>query len=167
MDNTYFTALIGVFSTLLGVFIGWGLSLQSYKIGRTVVYGTLTVRKEDILSNDSKTEYIVRCVVHNSRQIPVILDNFSLEIRPCNSSKTSIQRIIEPEINYYIVNGVKIGAETSVKPQFIHPRTLQEFSFKIVDADQSVMKSKLTLIAFDEKHKKQRFKLYDGTKGQK
>ena len=166
MDSTCLAALIGVIGTLMGIVIGWLLSLQSYKIGRTVVYGSLIVKKDNLVQTN-KTDYIVRCVVHNSRQIPVILDNFSLEIKSCNSAKTSIQRIIEPEVNYYMINGIKIGAETSVKPQFIHPRTLQEFSFKIVDADQSIMKSKLTLIAFDEKHKKQRFQLYDGTKGQK
>lgn len=166
MDSTCLAALIGVIGTLMGIVIGWLLSLQSYKIGRTVVYGTLIVKK-DILVQTNKTDYIVRCVVHNSRQIPVILDNFSLEIKTCNPAKTYIQRIIEPEVNYYTINGIKIGAETSVKSQFIQPRTLQEFSFKIVDADESIMKSKLILIAFDEKHKKQRFQLYDGTKGQK
>ena len=46
MDSTCLAALIGVIGTLMGIVIGWLLSLQSYKIGRTVVYGTLIVKKD-------------------------------------------------------------------------------------------------------------------------
>ena len=161
MDANYFAALIGVLGTLFGTVAGWFLSLQSYKIGRTVIHGKLIVN-HNILPDKNETVYLVRCVVHNSRQIPVILDDFRLEKKTCNPTVTTIMRIVEPDVKYHDINGIKIGAELALKPLFIEPRTLQEFSFRIPEADCNITKCKLTLIAYDEKHKKQKFKIYDG-----
>lgn len=83
-------ALIGVGGTLLGTLIGWILNSQSYRVGKTKIYGTLvtTVKIPPASMTGGVTkakctgpEYSINCVATNSRQIPVILESFYLKCK--------------------------------------------------------------------------------------
>jgi len=63
-----------------------------------------------------------------------------------------------------MANGLKISAQIALQRQYIHPHTLHEFSMKIGCFDPEIQFSRLTLVAFDERHKRHKFLVYDGWK---
>lgn len=167
-------ALIGVGGTLLGTLIGWILNSQSYRIGKTKIYGTLvtTVKVPPVSMTGGVTkakctgpEYSINCVATNSRQIPVILESFCIEMQTDRNTKPIRLSVYEPEDDCCtMANGLKISAQIALRRQYILPRTLHEFSMKIGCSDPQIQFSRLTLIAYDERHKAHRFLLYDGLK---
>lgn len=171
MDNII-TAIIGVCGTLAGTLLGWFLNAQSYKIGKTKIYATFvqstTVPAISIGASGPtrpekpKTEYLFRCIASNSRQIPVILENFHVEMRRDRRSKPVILPVIEPETKYTNVNGIQIGAKLTLPRQLIPPHTLYEFAFRVDYTNPDIQDSRLELIAYDERHKRRRFLLYNG-----
>lgn len=176
---TTITALIGVCGTLIGTLLGWILNSQSYRIGRTKIFSTFTVstklppvilsasKTEDYTSKRQKrpeTEYLFQCVAINSRQIAVLLENFSVEMRATRRAKPIRLSVVEPEIEYADIGGLKIGAQLALPRKVIPPRTLYEFIFKVDYHKPDIQYSRLELIAFNEKHRCQRFLLYDGLK---
>lgn len=173
MDATI-TTLIGVGGTLIGTLLGWILNSQSYRIGRTKIFATFVTRtsvppfKEgnNVQQHRKKptTEYIFQCVAINSRQIAVLLDNFYVEMRATPHAKPIKLSVVEPEIEYVEVGRIKVGAQLAFPRQIIPPRTLYEFTFKIDYDNPDIQYSRLELIAFNEKHKRQKFPLYDGLK---
>ncbi len=172
--NGIITALIGVCGTLTGTLLGWFLNSQSYRIGKTKIYATfvtsLTLPAISIDGSTPKhhskptTEYLVQCVASNSRQIPVILSNFHVEMSFDRHTKPVILPVVEPEVEYSDMNGIKVGAVLALPRQLIPPHTLYEFTFKIDYSKPDIQYSRLDLIAYDEKHKKHKFHLYNGLK---
>ena len=118
-------ALIGVGGTLLGTLIGWILNSQSYRVGKTKIYGTLvtTVRVPPVSMTGDVTkakstgpEYSMNCVATNSRQIPVILENFCIEMQTGRNAKPIRLSVYEPEDNCCtMVNGLKISARVALR----------------------------------------------------
>lgn len=167
-------ALIGVCGTLAGTLLGWFLNSQSYKIGRTKIYATfVTSTSLPAASLDGsapkhqerpKTEYLIQCVASNSRQVPVILSNFHVEMALDRHSKPINLSVVESEIKYTDVNGLKIGVQLALPRQLIPPHTLCEFEFKVDYSKPDIQYSRLKLVAYDEKHKRHEFLLYDGLK---
>ncbi len=167
-------ALIGVCGTLAGTLLGWFLNSQSYKIGKTKICAAFFISTSlPTISLDSsipqnqespKTDYLIHCVVSNSRLVPVILSNFHIEIVLDCHSKPIILSVVEPEIKYTDVNGLKIGAQLALPRQLIPPHTLYEFEFKVDYCKPDIQYSQLKLVAYDEKHKRHKFLLYNGLK---
>lgn len=165
-------ALIGVGGTLLGTLIGWVLNSLSYRIGRTKIYGTLvttvTVPSMSITGDSSKDrqsgpKYSMNCVAINSRQIPVILESFCMEMQTDRNKEPIRISVYESEDGCCTMeNGLKVSAQIALRRQYILPRTLYEFSMRIGCSDPQIQFSRLTLIAFDERHKRHKFLIYDG-----
>lgn len=173
MDSST-TALIGVLGTLAGTILGWFLNSWAYKLGRTQIYATL-VRTVEVpmavpdgstakRSSKPKREYSFRCVASNSRQIPVYLENFHVEVR--NDKRSGIERLFvyEPELSYAETGSVRIAARVALGRQIIPPRTLYEFAFSLSDCDPEIEYSKVVLVAYDERHKCRKFVIRDGRK---
>lgn len=168
------TTLIGVFGTLAGTLLGWLLNAQSYKIGRTKIFATLVTSVEipPARAGDGPqarrcgavTRYLFQCVALNSRQIPVILENFYVEMRTSRCAEPVCLRVLKEKTDYTEVNGLKIGAEVALPRQYIPPRTLHEFTFRVDYRQPDIQYSRLELVACNERHKRQRFLLYDGWK---
>lgn len=165
-------ALIGVGGTLLGTLIGWILNSLSYRIGRTKIYGTLvttvTVPPVSIAGNAPRAKpggpkYSMNCVAINSRQIPVILESFCMEMQTDRNKEPIRLSVYESEDDCCTMeNGLKVSAQIALRRQYILPRTLYEFSMKMGCSDPQIQFSRLTLIAFDERHKRHKFLVYDG-----
>lgn len=167
-------AIIGVLGTLAGTILGWFLNSWAYKLGRTQIYATL-VRTVEVpmavpdgstakRSSKPKREYSFRCVASNSRQIPVYLENFHVEVR--NDKRSGIERLFvyEPELSYAETGSVRIAARVALGRQIIPPRTLYEFAFSLGDCDPEIEYSKVVLVAYDERHKCRKFVIRDGRK---
>lgn len=173
MDSST-TALIGVLGTLAGTILGWFLNSWAYKLGRTQIYATLVHTVEVPMavpdgstakrSSKPKREYSFRCVASNSRQIPVYLENFHVEVR--NDKRSGIERLFvyEPELSYAETGSVRIAARVALGRQIIPPRTLYEFAFSLGDCDPEIEYSKVVLVAYDERHKCRKFVIRDGRK---
>lgn len=167
-------ALIGVCGTLAGTLLGWLLNAKSYKMGKTDIHSTFVTSMEipaisldgnvSTPHSEPKIEYLIQCVASNSRQIPVILSNFHVEMKLNRKSSPITLSVLEPEIKYADMNGLKIGAQVALPRQLIPPRALHEFTFKVGYDKADIQYSRLELIAFDEKHKRHKFLLYDGLK---
>ena len=134
------TTLVGIIGTLSGTLLGWFLNSQSYKLGKTKIYATLIksitipVQMGDdttTCESTSSQKYLFECVAYNSKQIPVILKNFHIELLTDRHSNPISAPILLPEISYTEINGIKIGAELALPRQLIMPRTLHEFTFKV------------------------------------
>ncbi len=169
--DSILVAVIGVFGTLAGTLLGWFLNSQSYKIGKTKIYATFvtstalpTISLDGSVPERPRTEYLLECVASNSRQVPVILSNFHIEMVLSRHSKPIILSVVEPEIKYTDVNGLKIGAQLALPRQLIPPHTLYEFEFKVDYCKPDIQYSQLKLVAYDEKHKRHKFLLYNGLK---
>ena len=175
--NDIFIALIGVGGTLLGTIIGWVLSALSYKIGRITVHADFqTIIHLPAISLDGapaqnhsqpKTEYLFDCVASNSKQIPVLLKSFHFEMRHSKKDKPIILQAFMPEEASAQVGKIRITAPIQFGVQRIEPRTLTEFKIKISSDNPDIQFSKIDLIAYNEKHKKQIFHIYNGLKLQR
>lgn len=169
-NNDLFIALIGVGGTLIGTLLGWVLSSISYKIGKTSIHSTLTTNMEipaygtPTQQTEPKIEYIIQCVASNSRQIPVFLNGFHIEMKLNRRSKPINLSVLEANTEVLNVNGLKISIPVSLPRQLIPPRTLHEFSFKVDYDKPDILYSRLTLIAYDERHKKHTFLVHNGFK---
>lgn len=175
-DNTMdglITTLVGIIGTLSGTLLGWFLNSQSYKLGKTKIYATLIksitipVQMGDdttTCESTSSQKYLFECVAYNSKQIPVILKNFHIELLTDRHSNPISAPILLPEISYTEINGIKIGAELALPRQLIMPRTLHEFTFKVNYHNDDIYDSRIYLIAYNEKNKRKKFLLYDGYK---
>ena len=147
-------ALIGVGGTLLGTLIGWILNSISYRIGRTKIYGTLvttvTIPPVSITGNVSRVKpsgprYSMNCVAINSRQIPVILESFCIEMQADRNKEPIRLSVYESEDDCCTMeNGLKVSAQIALRRQYILPRTLYEFSMKIGCSDPQIQFSRLT-----------------------
>lgn len=167
-------ALIGVGGTLLGTLIGWVLNSQSYRIGRTKIYGTfvtsiiappVSITGSVSTAEPVKKNYFMNCVAVNSRQIPVILESFCMEMQTDRNAAPIRLSVYESKDDACtMANGLKISAQIALRRQYILPRTLHEFSMKIGCSDPQIQFSRLTLVAFDERHKCHKFMIYDGWK---
>lgn len=165
------TTLVGIIGTLLGTLLGWFLNSQSYKLGKTKIYATLVdsvvipaQMGDDTPTYKNSSKYLFQCVAYNSKQIPVILKNFQIELFTSRHSKPITARILLPEISYTEVNGIKIGSELAFPRQLIMPRTLYEFTFKVDYHSDDIHSSRIYLIAYNEKNRRKKFLLYDGYK---
>ena len=163
-NNDFLIALIGVAGTLIGTVLGWILSSISYKIGKTVISATImpTMEVPDISQKSvPKTEYFFDCVATNSRQIPIMLKAFHIELKKSLFSQPINLAVYEPDpqpINAIIV------ATIALQPQIIPPRSLHSFRFKVDYHEPDIQWSQVQLIAYDERHKKHKFLLYNGFK---
>ena len=173
MDSST-TALIGVLGTLAGTILGWFLNSWAYKLGRTNIYATLVSQISIpplVLDNSKearrappKTEYSFHCVATNSRQIPVYLENFHGEVQQGRDKPVEKLFVYEPELSYTEIGKGKIAARLALGRKIIPPRTLYEFSFSMGACDPEIEYSKIVLVAFDERHRRQKFLLHDGRK---
>lgn len=165
------TTLVGIIGTLSGTLLGWFLNSQSYKLGKTKIYATLiksitipVQMGEDTPTCKNSSKYLFQCVAYNSKQIPVILKNFHVELSSSRHSKPITTRILLPEVSYTEVNGIKTGAELAFPRQLIMPRTLHEFTFKVDYHNDDIYYRRIYLIAYNEKNERKKFLLYDGYK---
>ena len=173
MDSST-TALIGVLGTLAGTILGWFLNSWAYKIGRTHIYASLLsqvsippatpANSKAVRPAQPKTEYLFRCVASNSRQTPAYLENFHVEVQKDRNTPVRKLFVYEPELSCTEVGKVKIAAQVALGRQIIPPRTLYEFSFNMGACDPEIEYSKVVLVAYNERHRRHRFLLYDGRK---
>ena len=167
-------AIIGVLGTLAGTVLGWFLNSWAYRLGRTQIYATLVHTVEVPMavpdgstarrSSKPKREYSFRCVASNSRQIPVYLENFRVEVQSDRRSGIKRLFVYEPELSYAETRNVRIAARVALGRQIIPPRTLYEFAFSLGDCDPEIEYSKIVLVAYDERHKCRKFVIRDGRK---
>ena len=173
-NNEIAIALIGIVGTLAGAILGWWLNFYSYKFGKTKIYATFITSLEIPYYSDAKDnstvkkrprhEYYLECVASNSRQIPVILDNFNLKMERDSKSKPLWLSVQEADMSYSEWGKIKVSYRPPLSRQLLPPRTLHEFKFKIDYSEPDIIYSRLTLIAYSENRKPQKFMVYDGRK---
>ena len=81
-----------------------------------------------------------------------------------NTKLTMLQLYELEDVCCTVANGVTISTQIAVQRQYIFPRTLHEFSVKIEYSNPKIEHSRLTLVAFDERHRRHEFLIYDGWK---
>lgn len=173
MENENIVAtLIGVVGTLLGTVLGWFLNSYSYRMGKTTIWATLSTQMEiphmsENGSNDRNQqtpliEYFFDCTATNTRQVPIVLKNFRVEMRKTKRGKPINLSVLAPKMSYAEAGKFKIGVQLQLEKQRIEPRSITEFVFKVDCKDINIQYSKIDLIAYNERNKKVRFEIYNG-----
>ena len=174
MENEILIALIGVGGTLLGTILGWLLNALSYKIGKTTIFATpiqsmdlppISLNgKQQASERPPKIKYLYSCIASNSRQVPVILDHFHVEMKLSKNSKPVRLSVLMPEDSCVEVKWVFVSAPLSLPRQVIEPRTLTEFTFRVDYDKPDIQYAQIKLVAYNEKHQRQSFLIYNGFK---
>lgn len=167
-------ALVGLVGTLLGVFVGWFLNVISYKIGKIAIRAKLEPTIDIPASSpDAKNqtevgwEYIIECKATNSKQVPTLLSDFKVEIQNKRFAKKKTVTVFSAEKQVANINGLRVLINTALEPQLIPARDLLVFKLKVNYSNEDIQWSKVRLIAYDERNRKQKFILYNNWKYEK
>ncbi|WP_373262060.1 hypothetical protein [Hungatella hathewayi] len=97
MDNSVFTAIVSIFSTVIGAFLGWFLSYMTENLNNKVrlCFSLQPYNQDDTIESELRTKYSdsgYAIFVYNTGKTPYILSEFQL-----NTKKTIITECVLTE----------------------------------------------------------------------
>jgi len=113
------------------------------------------------------SKYLVKCICFNSKSVPILIEDFHVEMTVQGSKEPVYIAVTKPEIDYTEFNGVKYGIYSPLEKQIIQPKALYEFILRLDIDDEIINCYPLILICYNEKHQRKEFIISKGVDLQK